>query len=145
MINNNILLGLLVLFVLYLLFNKKNNAVEGYLDFPGVYWPLDYKYGESNVGSIKSVDMNPNTVFSAHPNKLVCSFDQNEWTKHIRLHHSGGVMYTSNNPPSEVPSCKQVTCPPLVKDLNTLKERDHFNPYPLRKDKLKCWQCIDKY
>ncbi len=135
-----IIIGLL--FLIFFMMESSNKVQENYLDQPPVYWPLDYKYGESNVGNIQSVDSNENTLFTAHPRRLVCSHDQNEWVKHVRLNEGGGIMYVSNNSPTEYPSCKLVQCPPLIKDSWTLKDKSHYNPYPLRDDKLKCWQCI---
>lgn len=130
----------IIFIIIYLCFEKYKNKTEPYLDIPAVYWPLDYKYGQTNIGSTKDIDNNTNTLFSAHPRKLVHSKNQNEWTKHIRLNDGGGVMYCSNNVPSES-NCNSIQCPSLVQDLWTLKNIDHYNPYPLRKDKLQCWQC----
>jgi len=143
--NRYIIIGLIILITFVIIQQSKNTNREGFLDMPPVYWPLDYKYGQTDVGSIQSVDTNPNTLFTAHPKKLRCSWNQNEWTKHARIHHTGGIMYVSNMPPIEDPSCRQVTCRPLIRDSYTLKERDHFNPYPIRKDRFKCWECIGKY
>ena len=135
--NRYIIFGIITIILIILFY--KNNKVEKYIDMQPVYWPLDYKYGQTNIGTVDNT--NDNTLFTAHPLKLACSKDQNEWTKHIRLHHSGGVMYTSNHPPLESQRCQSVACPPLIQDYNTLKDVDHYDPYPLRRDKLKCWCC----
>ena len=122
--------------------NGINDGInEGYLDMPIIFWPLDYKYGETNIHNTNLIDNNVNTLFSAHPNRLVCSNKQNELMKHARLHSSGNVMYTSYHKPTESKNCKVVSCPPLVNMGITPKDRDHFNPYPLRRDKLTCWDC----
>lgn len=108
----------------------------GYKYKDPVYWPLHYGYGKSNTGDEKG-------LFSAHPRKMVCSHPLDERMKHIRLNHTGGVMYTSYNPPNETsasPKCEKVECPPLVTAV-TPHKIDHFNPYPVRRDKTTCYKC----
>ncbi len=140
MFSNNILLIIFIIgTILLYLTNKK--LTEPYLNFPSIYWPLIYKYGQSNLFNTNIVDENENTLFTAHPNKLVCSHVQNEMMKHARLSGSGGVMYISYDKPTDSSKCRKVSCPKLVVDGITPKELDHYNPFPLRRDKLTCWRC----
>jgi hypothetical protein len=107
-----------------------------------LFLPKQYTYGRSNIGTVKDIDNNQNTLFTAHPINLACSTDQNEWTKHVRINDSGGMMYASNREPTESNDCKETVCPDSVQDLWTVGKKSHFDPYPLRKDKLKCWTCF---
>ncbi len=99
-----------------------------------VYWPLRYTPGYSGKDLPRC---NENTLFTAHPRRLVCSKDR---TKHIRFHHTGAPLYTSNTPPTDVPSCQQIPCPEGAKDIWTLNDG-----CPHSKTKVVCWQCVDKF
>lgn len=95
------------------------------------YWPLDYKFGQTNYMDTYTQDTNPNTLFTAHPIKMICADSQDKKMKHARLNKQGGVMYISYNKPSESPTCKSTKCPVKV-----------TFPYPPnRPDLLTCWSC----
>jgi hypothetical protein len=131
LINNLIILGTIVLLLIIFMPNK----YEGFNNYNGrVYRPLRYNYGHTN--SIPNY-----TVFSAHPNNLVCLYDKtnNRATKYMRLNDTGHPMYTSYNIPTEC-SPQIVPCPPLViDDLN--QEIGHPMPNKKHKDNLVCVTC----
>ena len=64
---------------------------------------------------------------------------------HVRLHHTGAPSYVSNSPPTDVPSCQQVVCPPSIEGSWTLKDIYQYYPQLARRDRLKCWKCIDTF
>lgn len=139
MTHKELALFIILMFILFFVIINTQEAVnEPYYDILDKFDPLVYKYGESNVGSTNFTDKNVNTLFSAHPNRLVCSHEQDNLMKHAVLHPSGNIMHTSYNKPN---NCKQVDCPKKHHDI-TPKDIDHYNPYPLRKDKLACWNCF---
>lgn len=100
-------------------------------DSSPVYWPLRPHPGQSNLYDTDTVDKNCNTLFTAHPNRLILADSYDQQMKHARLNKAGGVMYISYNKPTESPTCKVVSCPSNV----------NFPYPPNRPDLLTCWQC----
>jgi hypothetical protein len=64
---------------------------------------------------------------------------------HVRMHHTGAPVYISNSPPTDVPSCQQVVCPPSIEGSWTLKDVYQYYPHLANRNNLKCWKCIDTF
>jgi hypothetical protein len=90
-------------------------------------------------------------LLTTYPKKFVCSKDQDEVPKHVRIGKTGGIMYTSYHPPTEA-NCRLVDCAIYLK--NDLEARDisKYNPthvfpartklsYPEWKRNVYCWLC----
>jgi len=145
----------IIVVLLYLCFNYKYKNVEGYTQWGSwptrrIYRSLDYQYGKTNTF------YDTHSVFSAHPNRLVChnsggmcdldlskdesvcSHEIDKKMKHIRLNNSGGMMYMSYNEPSEG-IFKKIECPLLMTDIIGVRDIDKLN-FPQTRDRITCWQ-----
>jgi hypothetical protein len=133
------LIILLIIIVIYNRYLNENNNKETYENQP-VYRPLIYHHGYSGIDLNKDTT---NTLFTAHPNKMVCSSPYDDQVKHIRLNDSGSPIYTSYNEPIEDEECKLVECPPLIKDVSGNSTNFNVDRYyfPETRHKLRCYQC----
>lgn len=101
-----------------------------------------------SYGQLEHFETDENMLFTAYNNKLnkmVCSKWMDFLPKHMRLNKGGGVMYTSNFPPSET-LCHTVDCPSsIVDDItpNNWELIDHYNQKPGRSN-LTCWTCRER-
>lgn len=97
-----------------------------YKGHPARYNPsvVDPGYSGTTCG------INCDTLFTAHPLRMVSADLLDQKHKHLRLNQACGDMFISYNKPSG-PTCKKVKCPPKVSF-----------PYPKnRPDLLTCWRC----
>jgi len=121
-----IIIIILIAIIVYL--NTRDHH-EGYINDV-------WQYGEQNIYPGKSIGANGmlKDMFYANPVNLVCSKNRESPTKHMRITHSGGVMYTSYNPPDKK-THRIINCPPLVVDLLDTK-------CPNSRNNIVCWEHI---
>lgn len=95
--------------------------------------------------NLEQFQTDENMLFTAYKDKLdgvVCSKWMDFLPKHMRINESGGVMYTSNFPPSET-LCHTIKCPSsIVDDItpNNYELIDHYDSKP-NNNNLTCWSC----
>jgi hypothetical protein len=60
---------------------------------------------------------------------MVPAFWMDNTYRHLRFSNAGGIIYTSNSPPSESDNCKMFNCPEEIDHLATLGDNNI------------CWRC----
>lgn len=94
--------------------------------------------GESGVEPFDRSDL----LLTDYYKRFVPSSMLDNLPKHMRIHHSGNPMYTSNKPPTVQEDCHKIECPPLVEDDITPNKLDHYDPFPQKSNRnLTCWSC----
>ena len=156
---NNFILIILILCLLYLAYknNKMNQPI------PYIYTPTAGPVAEGFDGSQLRLYYNPVNdynvaapthcpswwMYNARERKRPNEEAKSNWftgdAVHVRMHHTGAPVYITNSPPTDVPSCQQVVCPPAIESSWTLKDVYRYNPELARRDRLKCWKCIDTF
>lgn len=68
------------------------------------------------------------TMFTANPVYFIDSNCMDKASRHVRLSHSGNIMYVSNRRPTEA-NCKNIKCPSFIDKSLTLGDSNY------------CWKC----
>ena len=68
------------------------------------------------------------TPFTSNPVRFIQSECMDSAPRHVRFNKNGGIMYVSNNQPTEG-SCNSIKCPNQIDELATLGRDNH------------CWMC----
>jgi hypothetical protein len=119
--------------VMCIMYKIANNLIKSNIE------PYDEPYGESYVKSYERPDL----LLTDYYKRFVPSKTLDNLPKHMRIHHSGNPMYTSNKPPTLQENCQKIDCPPLVEDDITPNKFDHYDPFPQKSNSnLTCWGCL---
>lgn len=96
-INNEIMLVFLAVIFIWFMFNQFKNKNEGFDDQTVMFVPVgEQRYGLRGE-PLRSYDIKENYISA---------------NRHLAMHPSGNVMWTSNNAPEEekITGCNQVQC-----------------------------------